>query len=147
MVGGTETAVAEMRKMAKQLDIADKVHFTGQVPPESVPFYLSLADALVSPRISGTNTPLKIYSFLKSGKPLVATNLWTHTQVLNPEIAILVKPDPESLAAGISKALFDQQAKTQASAAKALADSEFTLSNYLKKITLVLNQAVRQNSP
>ena len=45
---------------------------------------------LVSPRIRGTNTPLKIYSYLRSGKPIVATDLLTHTQVLSPEVARLV---------------------------------------------------------
>ena len=43
------------------------------------------ADILRPPRIRGTNTPLKIYSYLRSGKPIVATNLLTHTQVLTPE--------------------------------------------------------------
>ena len=42
---------------------------------------------LVSPRIRGTNTPLKIYSYLRSGRPIVATNLLTHTQVLTPDVA------------------------------------------------------------
>ena len=36
----------------------------------------------VSPRSRGTNTPLKIYQYLRSGKPIVATRLLTHTQVL-----------------------------------------------------------------
>ena len=39
-------------------------------------------DVLVSPRSRGTNTPLKIYQYLRSGKPIVATRLLTHTQVL-----------------------------------------------------------------
>ena len=47
-------------------------------------------DILVSPRIRGTNTPLKIYSYLRSGKPIVATDLLTHTQVLSPAVARLV---------------------------------------------------------
>ena len=61
-------------------------------------------DLLVSPRIRGTNTPLKIYSYLRSGKPIVATNLLTHTQVLTPEIARLVDPKPEPFAAAIARA-------------------------------------------
>ena len=34
---------------------------------------------LVSPRSRGTNTPLKIYQYLRSGRPIVATRLLTHT--------------------------------------------------------------------
>ena len=64
--------------------------FTGQQPAREIPGFVQAADLLVSPRIRGTNTPLKIYSYLRSGKPIVATNLLTHTQVLTPEIARLV---------------------------------------------------------
>jgi hypothetical protein len=100
-----------------------------------------MADVLVSPRISGTNTPLKVYSFLKSGKPLVATKLWTHTQILDNKISILVSPDANSFAAGISMALFDEEAQIRAQAAKKLSDKEFTLPKYLEKISLVLHNA------
>ena len=44
--------------------------------------FCSPRDVLVSPRSRGTNTPLKIYQYLRSGKPIVATRLLTHTQVL-----------------------------------------------------------------
>jgi glycosyltransferase involved in cell wall biosynthesis len=63
--------------------------------------YLSMADILVSPRINGDNTPMKIYSFLDSGKPILATRLKTHTQVLDDTTAILVEPTPESFAEGM----------------------------------------------
>ncbi len=72
--------------------------FTGQQPAKEIPGFVQAADLLVSPRIRGTNTPLKIYSYLRSGKPIVATNLLTHTQVLTPEIARLVDPRPEPFA-------------------------------------------------
>ena len=58
--------------------------FTGQQPAREIPAFVAACDMLASPRIRGTNTPLKIYSYLRSGKPIVATNLLTHTQVLSP---------------------------------------------------------------
>ena len=39
---------------------------------------MQLCDVLVSPRISGTNTPMKIYTYMASGKPIVATNIPAH---------------------------------------------------------------------
>ena len=56
--------------------------FAGERPAAEIPAYLLAADVLVSPRSRGTNTPLKIYQYLRSGKPIVATRLLTHTQVL-----------------------------------------------------------------
>lgn len=143
LVGGGSADVEKMKRMAMYLSISDRVHFTGQVAPSKVPLFISLGDVLVSPRRSGTNTPLKIYSFLKSGKPVVATNLWTHTQVLNNKISVLVEPEVESLAKGIYFALFNEEAKERARAAREMADREFTYPRYKKIISDVLEKACR----
>jgi glycosyltransferase involved in cell wall biosynthesis len=142
LVGGNPSHVEGMKKKAVELGISNRLFFTGQVPPSQVPMYIMAADALVSPRISGTNTPLNISSYLKSGKPVVATNLWTHTQILNDRISVLVEPEPESLADGILFALFDPQAIQIARAAKSLADEEFTYENYQKNVAHALEKAI-----
>jgi glycosyltransferase involved in cell wall biosynthesis len=141
LVGATGGDRDEMKHKAEALGIAGRVAFVDRVAPSLVPLYIAAADVLVSPRLSGTNTPLKIYSFLKSGKPLVATRLWTHTQVLDDSIAVLVEPNAESLAAGLSFALFDKAAQKKALAAKAKADREYTTPAYLKKIGEALAMA------
>jgi len=141
LVGETEAAITPMQKRAVQLNIAEKVKFVGQVPPSQMPLYIGLSDALISPRLSGTNTPLKIYSFLKSGKPVIATRLWTHTQVLDDQISVLVEPDAENMARGITFALFDEKAKKRALAAAEMAAREYTYSRYKEKISLVLAKA------
>ena len=55
---------------------------------------------LVSPRVSGTNTPLKVYQYMKSGVPLVATDIHSHTQILDPSVCRLTPPTAEGLAEG-----------------------------------------------
>jgi len=142
LVGGNPAHVKEMKKKASDLKVSDRVHFTGQVAPFEVPLYMAMADVLVSPRTAGTNTPLKIYSFLKSGKPVVATNLWTHTQVLSEKIAVLVEPEPKSLADGILFALFDREASERALAAKRMTETEFTCANYKGKISRAIERAL-----
>ena len=141
LVGDTPEAVERMRSVAVKFGVSDRVFFTGQVEPAQISLFISLSDVLVSPRLSGTNTPLKIYSFLKSGKPVVATNLWTHCQVLNDKIAILVDPDADSMAVGVRSALFDKESLAVARAAKSLADSKYILPKYMEKIELVLAKA------
>ena len=141
IVGGAKPAHDEMREKAKGLGIGDKVVFVEKVPPQRIPLYLWLCDVLVSPRVSGTNTPLKIYSFLKSGKPLVATRLWTHTQVLNERIAVLAAPEPRAFAEGISFALDSEDAQARAREAGRLAGREYTYPKYLGKIRETLNKA------
>ena len=135
-----------MQPQAKTLGIETQVSFVGQVPPQEIPRFMAIADALVSPRIAGTNTPLKIYSFLKSGKPIVATNLWTHTQLLDSDKAILVDPAPKSLAEGLRLALFDPKAQQIARRAQQWAEQKFTYCHYLEKIKEILAKATRLTS-
>ena len=75
------------------------------------------ADVLVSPRSRGTNTPLKIYQYLRSGRPIVATRLLTHTQVLSDDSAFLTPRPPEGFAAGILAALDDPDEPARVGAA------------------------------
>ncbi len=104
LVGGTPAQVAELRRGLEARGLAERVALLGQKPAAEIPNYLQAADVLVSPRTLGTNIPLKIYSYLASGVPLVATDLPTHTQTITPDIAFLAKPEPAALAAAIVRA-------------------------------------------
>lgn len=141
LVGGKENQIKSMKALAESLGVCSNIIFAGERPPEEIPLFLSIADVLVSPRISGTNTPLKIYTYLKSGKPVVATNLWTHTQVLTPEIAILVEPSPEEIARGIEIAL-SEDGKKIADKANEYSKREFTEEKYLSLIESALKIAL-----
>jgi glycosyltransferase involved in cell wall biosynthesis len=107
MVGGDDAQVTAARAAAESLGLDDAVIFTGQQPAETIPAYLDAATILVSPRSNGTNTPLKIYQYLRSGRPIVATRLRTHTQVLSDDTAILADPTPEAFARAIAGILDD----------------------------------------
>ena len=107
VVGGSAEHIARYQAVARQYNIADRTHFLGPRPVEQLGDYLSRADILVSPRTLGSNTPMKIFSYMESGTPLVATNLSMHTQVLDDNVAVLVRPTPLEMAAGIVR-LLDQ---------------------------------------
>ncbi|MBE9040510.1 glycosyltransferase family 4 protein [Oscillatoriales cyanobacterium LEGE 11467] len=103
IIGGEATSTEYYQKKSRNLGIDRKVHFIGQRPAKYLSSYLEQADILVSPRIKGKNTPMKVYSYLDSGKPLLATDLLTHTQVLTNEISLLSPDTPEGFAAGMIK--------------------------------------------
>jgi glycosyltransferase involved in cell wall biosynthesis len=99
-----------------------------------VPAYLDAATLLVSPRSTGTNTPLKIYQYLRSGRPIVATRLRTHTQVLSNETAFLAEPTPQGLADVVLTALADpEQAARVGAEARALANRKYTDEAFIAK--------------
>ena len=105
LVGGTAQEVAEARLQLARRGTAHQVIFAGQQPPERMVDFLALADALVSPRREGTNTPLKIYGYMESGIPIVATRLPTHLQVLDEASAMLAAPEPAAFGHALGQVL------------------------------------------
>ncbi|MBA2395710.1 MAG: glycosyltransferase family 4 protein [Ktedonobacteraceae bacterium] len=100
IVGGHDIQIKLLKQLAQKLGVINNVHFTGQRPLGEMPHYMALADILLSPRSQGTHVPLKLYTYLRSGKAILATNILSHTQVLTPELALLVSPTAEGLAQG-----------------------------------------------
>jgi glycosyltransferase involved in cell wall biosynthesis len=132
VVGGTPDQVAGARARAEAAGA--RLVFTGQRPPHEIPHFVDACDVLVSPRISGTNTPLKIYSYLRAGRPIVATNLRTHTQVLSEETAVLVDAAPDALAAGLHRALTDEAERERLVAnAQRLAGDRYSRESYVTR--------------
>ena len=107
IVGGAKDDIERYGRRASALGIGQAVHFLGPKPVSELADLLREADVLVSPRLKGTNTPMKIYSYLDSGTAVLATRLRTHTQVLDDRTAYLVDPEPIALGAGLAKLLKD----------------------------------------
>lgn len=123
LVGGKEEQVEAMRRETAARGIGDRVVIQGRRPAEEMPWYLACADVLVSPRSRGTNIPLKIYSYLRSGVPVVATDLYTHTQSINGEIAVLTPPEPTAMAAAIRRAAGEEGRRVAAAAQRFCAEN------------------------
>jgi glycosyltransferase involved in cell wall biosynthesis len=149
MVGGHREQVSDARIESRRLGLEAEVQFTGQRPPEEMPAYLAAADILVSPRASGNNTPLKIYSYLRAGKPIVATRLRTHTQVLDDAVAVLTDPHPQAFANGILALASDpERARRLGRAAQRLAQERYSYEQYLARTRQVCDFLfVRNGAP
>jgi glycosyltransferase involved in cell wall biosynthesis len=50
---------------------------------------------------------MKIFSYLASGRSIMATNIPSHTQVLDASCALLVDPTPAAMAQGLSRLAAD----------------------------------------
>jgi glycosyltransferase involved in cell wall biosynthesis len=127
IVGGLGDDIVHYRRRAHQLGIGARTHFLGPRPITALSALLKRAHVLVSPRIKGLNTPMKIYSYLDSGTPVLATRLRTHTQILDDRTAYLVPPEPEALGNGLADLLRDPSLRARlAREAKAYVQQEFT---------------------
>jgi glycosyltransferase involved in cell wall biosynthesis len=134
LAGGTADQVARAKEQARAAGIDEVTVFAGERPAPEIPAYLLAADLLVSPRSRGTNTPLKIYQYLRSGKAIVATRLLTHTQVLSDQTAILTGATPQEFADGILAGLTDPgRARDIGARARELAETKYSYDAYLER--------------
>jgi glycosyltransferase involved in cell wall biosynthesis len=134
LAGGKPEQVEKARLQAATAGSGEVTIFAGERPASEIPAYLLACDVLVSPRSRGTNTPLKIYQYLRSGKPIVATRLLTHTQVLDDATAILTGASAREFADGILAAINDPaRAAAAAGNARRLAETKYSYEAYLDR--------------
>ncbi|HEY4591430.1 MAG TPA: glycosyltransferase family 4 protein [Thermoanaerobaculia bacterium] len=132
---GSHDRIPHYQSLAEELGIAGSVGFAGPRPVEALGACLRQATVQVSPRVHGDNTPMKIFSCLGSGRPLLATRLLSHTQVLDDSVALLVEPEPAALGEGLACLLRDPELRERLAAnARELAQREFTPEAFRRKL-------------
>jgi glycosyltransferase involved in cell wall biosynthesis len=145
LVGAKPAQVKIWREKVKAHNIDDCTTIVEMVSPEEASIYLAYAQILVSPRIDGTTVPLKIYSYLHAGKPIVATDISAHRQILDEDIALLVQPNKDALAEGFLRLLQNPEVGQKLGRrANKIARERYNYLDYQKKLeqiygTLALN--------
>ncbi|MGH8644023.1 MAG: glycosyltransferase family 4 protein [Gammaproteobacteria bacterium] len=135
IIGGPSGQIQCYRQMARDLGIGDRTHLLGTRPVDHLSAYLEQADILVSPRLKGANTPMKLFSYLAAGKPILATNIRSHTQVLNASSAFLVDPTPAAMAQGFSRLSQDRAlCSLLGSAAYELSQQRYSQAAFQRKV-------------
>lgn len=135
IIGGETSDIQKYQKKARCLSIHRQVHFLGPKPVEDLGLYLSQVDILVSPRITGKNTPMKIYSYLDSGQAVLATDLPTHTQLLDSRVAMLAEPSAEKFSKGMLRLMEDETLRRKlGTAGKKLISEKFSYDAFCEKL-------------
>lgn len=141
-VGGTEYDQARFSKRAEK---TKNVQIIGQRPHAEMPLWQAAADVLVIPNsaqeeISARYTsPMKLFEYMASERPIVASEVPSIAEVLPPDAGYLVSPDsPEALAEGIRAIFGDmQEARERAERARACVQ-EYTWSARASRIAAQL---------
>jgi glycosyltransferase involved in cell wall biosynthesis len=113
VIGGEPAHISRYQAQAQAMGIADQVRFIGRRPLVALADYLEQADVLVSPRVRGQNTPMKVYSYMQAGKAILATDIRSHVQALDPTCAELVPATPEAVGRGLERLAGDAQLRRQ----------------------------------
>lgn len=146
LVGGTDRDVAVCKENIEEAK-DNRVVF---VPFQSflkIPLWDRSADVLVLPNTGKQKvsmyytSPMKLFDYMASGKPIVATSTPAILEILNKDNSILVEPDnPQELAKGIELILTDNDVAQKISA-KSFSDSkQYTWLERAKKITEFINK-------
>ncbi|MBT8440313.1 MAG: glycosyltransferase family 4 protein [Gammaproteobacteria bacterium] len=141
IAGGSVEQVEYYRTMAENLGIEEACKLVGRVPQHQAKWLMDKATVLASPRIEGDNTPLKVYELLASGKPMFATNIYSHTQVLSDDVAFLVEPTAEGMAEGMLESTKgDTEVELRVKNAQKLYDDKYSRKVYVSKIRKLLDR-------
>lgn len=111
IVGGTREQVDARRRRLAEAGCADAVRFHDPIPPDELPHVLAAADLLLSPRLTGVNTPLKLLDYLKAGVAVVATDTPANRLILDERTACLTAPDAAAFAEGLARLAADEPAR------------------------------------
>jgi glycosyltransferase involved in cell wall biosynthesis len=107
---GSGQGLSYVKRLVSMFRLDDKVIFHAPVPYEKVAAYINQADAgvLPFPDWEGWNTssPLKLFEYLACGRPVVATKIPAHWNMLQgkPFVFWAEESTPEELAEAIKKA-------------------------------------------
>src|SRR3989344_627022 len=112
LVGGAED-VERVKEIIRREDIKN-VRLEGYRPYKEMPLYQKAADCLVLTSSLKNDdskfftSPLKLFEYMASGRPIVASDTPSVREILNESNSILVLPDDsESMLKGIRSALYD----------------------------------------
>ena len=135
LIGGAEDDVERMRALVRKLHLEERVYLLGPRPLAQLSGFLQQADILISPRLRGSNTPMKIYSYMNSGTAILATRIASHTQVLDDDCALLAEPNPQALAVGLATLAADEALRARlGAAARRRAAERYSVEAFRRKV-------------
>jgi len=97
-VGGEESEIKEYKNLANRLNVSVQCFFVNYQPYLKVIKYIKAMDALVipfpnSPHYAFYASPLKLFEYMASGRPIIASDLPALREVLNDKNALFFKPE------------------------------------------------------
>ncbi|NLE75245.1 MAG: glycosyltransferase [Chloroflexi bacterium] len=102
---------------ARQLGVADRVHFVGEVEDEDLPTYYHACDLFILPATQRSEAfGAVLLEAMASGRPVISTELGTGTSWVNQdgETGLVVPPaDPQALRGAMERLMDDEALRTR----------------------------------
>ena len=101
------------REKADSLGLSDMVTFTGRVPYDEAPLYLSAGDLAVSPKISLTEANGKLFNYLACGLPTVVFDTAVNREIMGDTALYAKFGDVGELAGAIGRLAGDKDLRVE----------------------------------
>jgi len=145
LVGGKENELAIYRQKAQDKGLTN-FFLLGQVKKEKVSRYLKAADCLLLPNVPISReselytSPIKMFEYMASGVPIVASDLPSLREILNDKNAFWFKAGEAGDMVRVLGKVFEDAGHSEAVASQAQLDvKEYTWSKRAEKILNFLN--------
>jgi glycosyltransferase involved in cell wall biosynthesis len=139
LVVGEGPARPELEALARELNIASRVTFTGLVHRDQVPEHVAAFDVALQPAVVEYASPLKLFEYLALGRAVVAPRVRNLMEILTDgENALLFDPDlPGALENALTRLCDDAALREQLGykARASIQERGFTWLNNAKRIT------------
>ncbi len=149
IVGGNEQRIAELRKLADELNVVARMVFHGPVEPGKRFEYIHQADICLLPLtdtgLGGRYTsPLKLFEYMAAGKAIIVSDLPSMRQVLTPAQDALLVPtgEPEAFARAIEQLLGNPDLRAKLGRATAARVKNFTWMRRSESIQHFINERI-----
>jgi len=137
-VGGTES---DVRSFKERFGSIQNVFILGKKPYNEIPVFLKAADILTLPNSpvndnsSFYTSPMKLFEYMASGRPIIASDLLSIREILDENNSVLVSPNnPKLLAEGIIKILSDDNLREKIQSQSYRDSKLYTWQNRVKEI-------------
>ena len=136
LVGPDDTRAAKIRARTRGRSGAARIHMVGPRPLSQLAHVLACGDVLVAPRLRGINTPMKVFAYLHSGKPVILTRLPTHTQTIGSDAAHYADPTREGLSEAMEQLSHDAvERRRLGEAGRRFVEREHVWLAHLRRVT------------
>jgi len=139
-IGGEELEIKEYKNLANRFNVSAQCVFIGYQPRLRAIKYIKAMDTLVIPfpnvpHYAFYASPLKLFEYMASGRPIIASDLPALREVLNDQNALFFKPEDTDDLARAVKTLKSSQMLGYHLSQQALADvKQYTWTKRAEKI-------------
>ncbi|MFM1771202.1 MAG: hypothetical protein RLZZ71_344 [Bacteroidota bacterium] len=110
LIVGDGYLIPSLKKLAEELGVSKRVHFTGSVPKEDIYNYISAMDILTLPNTEWYCSPVKLFEYGAFGKTILAVNEAGVFDVMTNEEGLLFENNDSAFQEALLAAITDVDA-------------------------------------